>query len=65
MYGALQVVAKDPLSAFQSTGSTMVGIGATPEAIEHNPVMYDIMFEMGWRHDFFDIDAWYLLYSCT
>lgn len=30
-------------------GKTLAGIGATMEAIENNPVMYELLFELPWR----------------
>ena len=34
-----------------AANNTMVGIGITPEGIETNYVLYDLMLEMGWRHE--------------
>lgn len=36
----------------------MVGVGMTMEAIEQNPVVYELMSEMGWRSEPFDLSAW-------
>ena len=51
IYGNLTTIAIDPLIALKAPGSTMVGTGITPEAIEHNPVVYDLMVseEEVWR----------------
>lgn len=43
IYGNLDSIAINPVSARTTPGSTMIGIGITPEAIEHNPVVYDLM----------------------
>ena len=43
IYGNLTTIANNPIDARQAPGSTMVGVGMTPEAIEHNPIMYDLM----------------------
>ena len=43
IYGNLTTIGNDPVDARLATGSTMVGVGMTPEAIEHNPVVYDLM----------------------
>ena len=43
IYGNLTTIATGPLLALHASGSTMVGTGMTPEAIEHNPVVYDLM----------------------
>jgi len=39
-------------------GSTMIGSGITPEAIEQNPIVYNLMLETGWRNKVFDLDKW-------
>ena len=36
----------------------MVGIGITPEGIETNYVVYDLMLEMGWRSDAVGTQTW-------
>ena len=43
IYGNLTCIANDPVTAVNAPGSTMIGTGITPEAIEHNPVVYDLM----------------------
>ena len=43
IYGNLTTIANDPIDAMKAPNSTMVGVGMTPEAIEHNPVVYDLM----------------------
>ena len=43
IYGNLTTIGMNPVDARRSPGSTMVGVGMTPEAIEHNPIMYDLM----------------------
>ena len=43
IYGNLNTIGTGPVTAKQTSGNTMVGTGMTPEAIEHNPVMYDLM----------------------
>jgi alpha-N-acetylglucosaminidase len=49
LYGNLSRIATGPLADHAVTGSTMNGIGITMEAIEQNPIMYELMLEMGWR----------------
>lgn len=36
----------------------MSGVGATPEAIEQNPVMFELLFELPWRGERFDPAEW-------
>ena len=43
IYGNLTTIGTAPLEALNANGSTMVGVGMTPEAIEQNPVVYDLM----------------------
>ncbi|MPQ45242.1 alpha-N-acetylglucosaminidase C-terminal domain-containing protein, partial [Clostridium tarantellae] len=43
-----------------STGKTshMKGIGITPEALESNPVLFDLLFEMAWTTDVVNVELW-------
>jgi len=43
MYGYLLVICTDPFDAASYKDSSFVGVGITPEAIEQNPVVYDLM----------------------
>ena len=38
--------------------STMNGIGLTPEAIEQNPVVYEMMLETGWTTEAINVPSW-------
>lgn len=40
------------------SGNTLKGIGATMEAIENNPVMYELLFELPWRNNRFTKEQW-------
>jgi alpha-N-acetylglucosaminidase len=62
LYGNLSEIATGPISARTMNGSTMIGTGLTPEAIEQNPIMYTLMFEMGWRSEEFDLEEWLQMY---
>jgi alpha-N-acetylglucosaminidase len=44
-------------------GGDQVGVGMTMEAIEQNPVVYELMSEMGWRSEAFDISEWVQRYA--
>ena len=46
IYGDLFTIASGPVVARNNPQSTMVGVGMTPEAIEHNPVVYDLMVSL-------------------
>ena len=39
-------------------GKTLCGVGATPEGIENNPVMFELLFELPWRQERFRADDW-------
>ena len=52
-----------PINALRSKGSTMIGTGLTPEGIEQNDIIYELMNEMGWRSEPVDILPWVKDYS--
>lgn len=41
-----------------ANGKTLRGVGATPEGIENNPVMFELIYELPWRDERFDTDEW-------
>ena len=45
------------LKALQNAGK-MVGIGLTPEGIEQNPALYQLMMENVWRDSVIDLSQW-------
>ncbi|KAH3745646.1 alpha-N-acetylglucosaminidase [Pelomyxa schiedti] len=63
MYAVLDAVATGPPTALAQTTSNIVGTGYTPEAIETNPVVYDLMSEMHWRSTAPDLDTWIADYA--
>lgn len=64
MYGRMNNVANDPANALHDPKSgNLVGIGLTPEAIEQNPVMYELMLEHVWRDKPIDLATWLPDYS--
>lgn len=38
--------------------ATLKGVGMTPEGIENNPVMYELVMELPWRPDRFTKEEW-------
>ena len=46
--------AKDDVRA----SKTMKGVGITPEAIENNPMMYELLYELPWREQRFSRNEW-------
>lgn len=41
----------------------MIGMGITPEGINQNYVIYDLMNEMSWRTNPVNTDDWFAQYS--
>ena len=37
---------------------SLIGIGATPEGIENNPLMYELLFELPWRKEKIEKNEW-------
>jgi alpha-N-acetylglucosaminidase len=58
MYGNLTHLSIAPLRTLEHPDSTMVGMGLSMEAIEHNPVVYELMNEMAWRDESPDVPQW-------
>ena len=54
--GNLTRIATQP--AIDRVSSTMAGVGLTPEAIEQNPVVYEMMLETGWTTEAIDVPSW-------
>ena len=40
----------------------MIGTGMTPEGINQNDINFDLMNELAWRNEEFDISDWMLSY---
>lgn len=64
LFGRLSKIMTD-FFAEKSTHSNIKGIGATPEAIEQVPVLYDALFELPWRSSAPDPKAWLAAYSTS
>ena len=62
MYGDFDMIATQPAAAFAQKGGTMHGIGITPEGIQQNPVVYEMMFETAWRGRF-NVSIWLDAYA--
>ena len=41
-----------------NTGAYVKGIGAIPEGIANNPVVYDMIFDAAWRPEKFNVKDW-------
>ncbi|KAF8452247.1 glycoside hydrolase family 89 protein [Boletus edulis BED1] len=46
--GNLINITEAPLNALAATGSSMVGMGLTPEGLEGNEIVYDILLDQAW-----------------
>ena len=59
MFGKMDEIAKDPATALKDPASgNLLGLGLTPEAIEQNPVIYELMLENIWRDSPINVNSW-------
>ncbi|MCW3804739.1 alpha-N-acetylglucosaminidase [Plebeiibacterium marinum] len=59
MFGRIENVANNPAEDLNDPKSGQLkGIGLTMEAIEQNPVLYELMTDNTWRDTPIDLDAW-------
>ncbi|WP_316813365.1 alpha-N-acetylglucosaminidase [Pedobacter heparinus] len=64
LYGRMDEVATAPVKAKQAVNAgNMLGIGLTPEAIEQNPVMYQLMLDNIWTDQPINVTSWLKDYS--
>lgn len=64
MFGRMDTIARIPALTLQSKSSgDMVGIGLTPEGIEQNPVMYELMTDNTWRSNPINLNKWLPQYA--
>jgi len=72
LFGRMDGVASGPALALQDATSgsphdtasgRLTGIGLTMEAIEQNPVIYELMMEHAWRSQPIDLDQWLAEYT--
>lgn len=57
MNGQIDVMVEDILSA-QKTSKHMKGIGIISEATYDNPILYELIFDLAWADDDFDLNKW-------
>jgi alpha-N-acetylglucosaminidase len=63
LYGNLSRISSGPVED-RNASSSMVGFGATPEAIEEIPLFFDLVWEMNWRSEAPpDLDQWIVSYG--
>ena len=59
MSGIMSSISQNPAKALNDPkAGKMMGIGLTPEGIEQNPVLYDLMLENVWRNTPIDLESW-------
>ncbi|XP_057318664.1 alpha-N-acetylglucosaminidase [Microplitis mediator] len=63
MFGSAEIINQRVIEARNMNGSTMIGTGLTPEGINQNYVIYELMNEMAYRRKPADLDKWFENYS--
>lgn len=63
LHGSAESINNNIFKARKSPNSTMVGAGITPEGINQNYVIYDLMMEMFWRTEPANLTDWFGNYS--
>ncbi|XP_066585309.1 alpha-N-acetylglucosaminidase isoform X2 [Prorops nasuta] len=63
MFGSSSIINERVFEARNMNGSTMIGTGLTPEGINQNYVIYDLMNEMAYRKSPMDLPTWFETYA--
>lgn len=64
LFGRMRHVAYDPAMALHDPDALkMAGIGITPEGIEQNPALFQLMTENVWRNEPVNLDKWLQAYA--
>ncbi|XP_075033480.1 alpha-N-acetylglucosaminidase isoform X1 [Mixophyes fleayi] len=63
LYGQVDSVNTGPFDALAFNNSTMVGTGITPEGIEQNDMIYELMNEIAWLSNPLNLTEWISSYS--
>ena len=64
MFGRIDAIANAPAKALKDPNSgKLKGIGLTMEAIEQNPVLYELMTDNTWRDTPIDLNSWLANYT--
>jgi len=58
MCGNLAMLARNPFSEAIKTAPNCCGMGVFPEAVEQNPVYYDLAFDLIWRNQGVELGQW-------
>ncbi|CAK8689619.1 alpha-N-acetylglucosaminidase-like [Clavelina lepadiformis] len=62
-YGKIEIVNQSPYATLHANNSTMVGTGITPEGINQNYIMYDLMLEVGYSVQPENLTFWLVEYA--
>ncbi|CAM4410792.1 hypothetical protein FHS16_001053 [Paenibacillus endophyticus] len=57
MHGQMEVMVNDIQNA-KKTSNHMAGLGIISEAQYDNPIIYDLIFDLAWADDDFNLDQW-------
>uniref|UniRef100_A0A8D2L159 Alpha-N-acetylglucosaminidase n=1 Tax=Varanus komodoensis TaxID=61221 RepID=A0A8D2L159_VARKO len=63
LFGTAESINQGPFEARGFHNSTMVGVGLTPEGIEQNDVMYELMTDLGWHKEPINLMEWVANYA--
>lgn len=64
MFGNADKLATEPANVVNDPAAgKLVGIGAVPEGIEQNPMIYTLLLDHVWRKDKIDLDSWLKNYA--
>ncbi|XP_054708484.1 alpha-N-acetylglucosaminidase-like [Uloborus diversus] len=63
LYGSMESINMGPFDGRTINNSTMVGTGITPEGIETNDAVYELMNEIAWRKAPANLDEWLKQYT--
>ena len=58
LHGKFDAVSDGFYNLKESNNSSLKGIGMTPEGIENNPIMYEVLTELAWRNERFNKEEW-------
>ncbi|MCI9608545.1 MAG: alpha-N-acetylglucosaminidase [Muribaculaceae bacterium] len=59
LHGRIDTLVNDFYDARTGAANAhLSGVGSTPEGIENNPVMFELVYELPWREERFDTRSW-------
>nr|XP_024217988.1 alpha-N-acetylglucosaminidase-like [Halyomorpha halys] len=63
LHGSSEFINNNIFEAREFENSTLVGVGITPEGINQNYVIYDLLMDMFWRKKPANLTEWYTYYA--